>query len=49
MVDEAGKIIYKASVLMFAQRLIEEIVIDYASDGKTWRRDSEMEVWIKTK
>jgi DUF1680 family protein len=24
-------------------------MIDYASAGKTWRRDSEMEVWIKTK
>ena len=24
-------------------------MIDYASAGKTWRRDSEMEVWINTK
>lgn len=23
-------------------------MIDYASSGKTWRRDSEIEVWIKT-
>lgn len=25
------------------------VMVDYASAGKTWRRDSEMEVWMRTK
>lgn len=24
-------------------------MVDYASAGKTWRRDSQMEVWMMTK
>lgn len=25
------------------------LMVDYASAGKTWRRDTEMEVWLQTK